>query len=113
MRRCFGGILLAGLMLAGSPAFASVQVSVDIGSQRMKVFVDGRFGMSGAFRPAVESTGRRPALTVRNVWNGHGSRPNMPAHRCRIRSSSTADMPSTGRTITARWGGQLRTAVFD
>jgi lipoprotein-anchoring transpeptidase ErfK/SrfK len=28
-------------MLAGSPAFASVQVSVDIGSQRMKVFVDG------------------------------------------------------------------------
>jgi hypothetical protein len=41
MRRCFGGILLAGLMLAGSPAFASVQVSVDIGSQRMKVFVDG------------------------------------------------------------------------
>jgi len=64
MRRVLGVLLFAGVMFTAMQAMAGIRVSVDIGSQRMHVYVNGV--MRHSWRV---STGRRPYRTPTGTYS--------------------------------------------
>ena len=102
---------LFALVLSEHAAHAGVVVHINKFSQRMTVSVDGRSPMCGRSRPGAAASARRPGGSGRNGSRAAGSRPDITARRCRIRSSSTRATRSTARTTSRASAGPPRMAA--
>ena len=100
------------VILPSADALAGVTVKINRGSQTMRVYVGWCIAAHLGYlnRPAGLHDNRRVPIG-QHAWNACGIHANTIGHQCRIRFSSTVDMPSMEHMRQSALAGAHLTAA--
>ncbi len=105
-------LVFVAAMLATTQAFATIKVSVDIGSQRMHVYVNGALRHTWLVSTGRGKYGeRQPDRTDHSALSALGTRANTTVRRCPIPSSFVVVMRYMAPINHERLAGVLRMVV--